>query len=241
MKSKVATLDEVLALFKSGQTIFFSDCHGTISAEEIITGLLNSDIDNIHAVSVAAGMVDQGVGRLINAKKVSKVSTSHIGLNPEAGRQMNSGELEVEFIPQGTFAERIRCGGAGLGGCLTPTGIGTDVEEGKQVLNINGKDYILELPIRGDIALLKANKADEYGNVEFRYTERACSTYMAYAADIVVVEVENLVEVGDIDPNHIDIPAPIVDYVYVRQGEKKIFYPHWQRLKAKAEAKGGAK
>lgn len=241
MKSKVSTLEEVLGLIKSGQTIFFGDCHGEISAEEIITGILDTDVDDIHAVSVSGGMIDQGVGRLIHAKKVSSLATSHIGLNPEAKEQMVAGDLDVEFIPQGTFAERIRCGGAGLGGCLTPTGVGTDVEKGKQKLNINGKDYLLELPIRADVALLKANKADEYGNIKFRYTERACNKYMAYAADIVIFEVEELVEVGELGPDDIDVPAPVVDYIYVRQGEKKIFYPMWKRAMAKAEAKGGAK
>lgn len=238
MKSKVATLEEIIPLFKSGQTILFGDWHGELSAEEIISALLETDINDIHAVAVSGGMIDQGLGRLIHKKKVSTLATTHIGLNPEVKDQMNSKDIEVEFIPQGTFAERIRCGGAGLGGCLTPTGVGTDVEKGKEKITINGKEYLLELPIRGDIALIKAEKADEYGNIKFRLTGRACNKYMAFAADTVICEVEDLVEAGELDPDEIDVPAPVIDYIYVRQGEKKPLCPMWQRAKAKAEGGG---
>ncbi len=152
---------------------------------------------------------------------------------------MFAGELDIEFVPQGTFAERIRCGGYGLGGCLTPTGLGTDVAVGKQVLNINGKDYLLELPMHADIALIKAWKADTAGNIAFRLMSRATNSYMAYAADTVIVEVEELVEVGELGPDDVDVVAPLIDMVYVRQGEKKPFCPMWQRARAKAE--GGKK
>lgn len=148
---------------------------------------------------------------------------------------MFAGELNVEFVPQGTFAERIRCGGAGLGGCLTPTGVGTDIKKGKQKLTIDGKEYLLELPLHADVALIKAWKADTIGNIAFQYTGRATNSYMAFAADIVIVEVEELVEVGELGPNEIDVPAPIIDMVYVRTGEKKPFCPMCQRARAKAE------
>lgn len=150
---------------------------------------------------------------------------------------MFAGELAIEFVPQGTFAERIRCGGAGLGGCLTPTGLGTDVEKGKQKIVVEGKEYLLELPLHADVALIKATKADSAGNLSFRLTSRATNSYMALAADFVIAEVEELVEVGAIDPDSVDVPAPIVDMVYVRKGEKKPFCPMWQRAKAKAESK----
>lgn len=182
-------------------------------------------------------MPDQGVGRLIVEHRVKALKTTHIGLNPVARDQMLAGELDVEFIPQGTFAERIRCGGWGLGGCLTPTGVGTEVEKGKQKLTINGREYLVELPIHGDVALIKAEKADTYGNVKFRLTGRATNSYMAYAADTVIVEVEELVEPGELGPDEIDIPAPLVSMVYVRKGEKKPFCPMWKRAIAKAQAK----
>ena len=146
--NKVVTKEEALSKIHDGQTIMFGDWHGEFAADEIIDGMLEKGVTDIHAIAVSAGMPDQGVGKLIVAKRVKSIITTHIGLNPVAKDQMLAGELDVEFSPQGTWAERIRCGGAGLGGCLTPTGLGTEVAEGKQVLTINGKDYLLELPLR---------------------------------------------------------------------------------------------
>ena len=238
MISKVVSKEEAIAKFHDGQTIMFGDWHGEHSAEELITGMLEKGVKNISAIAVSGGMPDQGLGRLIHEKLVKDLITTHIGLNPEARDQMFAGELNVEFVPQGTFAERIRCGGAGLGGCLTPTGVGTDIEKGKQKLTIDGKEYLLELPLHADVALIKAWKADTIENIAFRYTGRATNSYMAFAADIVIVEVEELVEVGELGPDDIDVPAPIIDMVYVRTGEKKPFCPMWQRARAKAEGGG---
>jgi len=239
--SKVVTKEEAIAKIHDGQTIMFGDWHGEFAADEIIDGMLEKGVKDIGAIAVSAGMPDQGVGKLIAAKRVKSLITTHIGLNPVARDQMFAGELEVEFSPQGTWAERIRCGGAGLGGCLTPTGVGTEIEEGKQKLTINGKEYLLELPLRADIALVKATKADTAGNISFRMNSRATNSTIAYAADFVIAEVEDLVEVGELSPEQIDVPAPIIDMVYVRTGEKKPLCPMWQRAKAKAEAKGGKK
>lgn len=241
MLSKVVTKDEALAKIHDGQTIMFGDWHGEFAADELIDGMLEKGVKDIAAIAVSAGMPDQGVGKLIVAKLVKSLITTHIGLNPVARDQMFAGELEVEFSPQGTWAERIRCGGAGLGGCLTPTGVGTQIEEGKQKLTINGKEYLLELPLRADIALVKATKADTAGNISFRMNSRATNSTIACAADFVIAEVEDLVEVGELGPEEIDVPAPIIDMVYVRTGEKKPLCPMWQRAKAKAEAKGGKK
>ena len=238
MISKVVSKEEAIAKFHDGQTIMFGDWHGEHSAEELITGMLEKGVKDISAIAVSGGMPDQGLGRLIHEKLVKDLITTHIGLNPEARDQMFAGELNVEFVPQGTFAERIRCGGAGLGGCLTPTGVGTDIEKGKQKLTIDGKEYLLELPLHADVALIKAWKADTIGNIAFRYTGRATNSYMAFAADIVIVEVEELVEVVELGPDDIDVPAPIIDMVYVRTGEKKPFCPMWQRARAKAEGGG---
>ena len=238
MISKVVSKEEAIAKFHDCQTIMFGDWHGEHSAEELITGMLEKGVKDISAIAVSGGMPDQGLGRLIHEKLVKDLITTHIGLNPEARDQMFAGELNVEFVPQGTFAERIRCGGAGLGGCLTPTGVGTDIEKGKQKLTIDGKEYLLELPLHADVALIKAWKADTIGNIAFRYTGRATNSYMAFAADIVIVEVEELVEVGELGPDDIDVPAPIIDMVYVRTGEKKPFCPMWQRARAKAEGGG---
>ena len=135
MKSKVVTREEALSRIHDGQTIMFGDWHGEFAADEIIDGMLEKGIKDIDAIAVSAGMADQGVGKLIKDHRVKSLITTHIGLNPIAKDQMFAGELAIEFSPQGTFAERIRCGGAGLGGCLTPTGLGTEVEEGKQKSN----------------------------------------------------------------------------------------------------------
>ena len=132
LKSKVVTREEALSRIHDGQTIMFGDWHGEFAADEIIDGMLEKGIKDIDAIAVSAGMADQGVGKLIKDHRVKSLITTHIGLNPIAKDQMFAGELAIEFSPQGTFAERIRCGGAGLGGCLTPTGLGTEVEEGKQ-------------------------------------------------------------------------------------------------------------
>ena len=234
MRSKVVTCEDALTKINDGQTIMFGDWHGELSAEELISGMLEKGVKEITAIAVSAGMPDQGVGRLIKEHRVKSIVTTHIGLNPVARDQMFADELKVEFVPQGTFAERIRCGGAGLGGCLTPTGIGTDVEIGKQKLTINGKEYLLELPLYADVALIKAWKADTAGNIAFRLTGRATNSYMAFAADTVIVEVEELVAVGELGPEEIDVAAPIIDMVYVRTGEKKPFCPMWQRAKTKA-------
>lgn len=241
MKNKVFSLDEILGKFHDGQTIMFGDWHGELSAEEIITGLVEKNVKDITAVGVSSGQPDMGMGRLVANHQIKKVLTTHIGLNPLSRDQMFAGEMEVEFIPQGTFAERIRAGGYGLGGVLTPTGVGTEVANGKQVLNLNGRDYLLEMPIHADIALLKATKADKAGNLNFRLTSIACQDYMAMAADLVIVEVEELVEIGELGPDEIDVPAPIVDMIYVKQGEKRPMYNSWKRQLAKMQekAKGG--
>lgn len=235
MKSKVVIKEEALAKIQDGQTIMFGDWHGEFAADEIIDGMLEKGVKDISAIAVSAGMPDQGLGKLIKNQRVKSLITTHIGLNPIARDQMFSGDLEIEFSPQGTFAERIRCGGAGLGGCLTPTGVGTDVEEGKQKLTINGKEYLLELPLRADVALIKATKADTAGNLYFRMNSRATNSTMALAAELVIAEVEEVVEVGELGPEEIHVPAPVVDMVYVRTGEKRPMCPMWKRLKAKAE------
>ena len=237
LKSKIVTREEAVAGIHDGQVIMFGDWHGEFSAEELITEMLKKGVKDIDAIAVSGGMPDQGLGRLIHEHRVRSLITTHIGLNPEARDQMFAGELDIEFVPQGTFAERIRCGGAGLGGCLPPPRPRTDVEKGKQKLAIHGKEYLLELPLHADVALIKATKADRAGNLNFRLISRATNSYMALAADLVIAEVEELVEVGELGPDDIDVPAPIVDMVYVRTGEKKPFCPMWQRAKAKAEAK----
>ncbi len=239
MRSKVATLEQVLDKIHDGQTLLLGDWHGQFSAEEIITGILEKGCKDLTAVTITGGTPDQGVGRLIEAKRLKALKTTHIAFNPCARDQMFAGELDIEFIPQGTITERIRCGGFGLGAALTPTGIGTVVEEGKEKITLDGKEYLIEMPIRGDVTIIKASKVDKAGNVSFNMVSGTVSDYMCYASDLVIVEAEELVEVGELGPQEINVPSPVVDMIYVKQGPVGEFCNVWKR--ARDKAKGGAK
>jgi acetate CoA/acetoacetate CoA-transferase alpha subunit len=152
-----------------------------------------------------------GVGHLVQGRQFKKIITSHIGLNQETQRQMNAGETVVELVPQGTLAEQIRAAGAGLGGFLTPTGIGTEVEQGKQVIVVADRPYLLEMPLKADVAILKAKKADKAGNLVYNGTARNFNPLMATAAALVIAEVEEIVEIGEIDPDQVHTPSIFVD------------------------------
>lgn len=156
---------------------------------------------------------DRGIGKLVVNKQFRKIITSHIGTNKETGRQMISGETDVILTPQGTLAEQVRSGGHGLGGVLTKTGLGTAVENGKQKIEVNGEEYLVEEPIRGNIALIYANKADRFGNMQFHGATRNFNTLMAMAADLVILEVDELVEIGEIDQDSVHLPGIFVDYI----------------------------
>ena len=222
MLSKVVSKEEALTKIHDGQTIMFGDWHGEFAADEIIDGMLEKGIKDIHAIAVSAGMPDQGVGKLIREKRVKSLVTTHIALNPLARDQMFAGELDIEFCPQGTWSERIRCGGAGLGGVLTPVGIDTLVEESPFCLGrrtIEGKDYLLMKPIHADFALLGTYKCDEFGNCWYKGTMRNFNVVMATAADTVIAETEYLVPVGEIEPENIHTYGMCVDYIV--EGERK--------------------
>ena len=151
-------------------------------------------------------------------KKCKKVIASHIGTNPETGRQMIAGELEVELVPQGTLAERVRAGGAGLGGILLQLVSVQLLKKGKEKLTVDGREYLLEKPLRADVALLKAYKADKAGNLVYHRSARNFNPFMAMAADTVIVEVEHIVEVGEIDPDDVMTPGILVDRIIVQGG-----------------------
>jgi acetate CoA/acetoacetate CoA-transferase alpha subunit len=155
----------------------------------------------------------QGIGKLVDAKLVRKAIVSHIGLNPETQRQMMTGEMEVELVPQGTLIERIRSGGYGLGGILTQTGVGTPVENGKQRIELDGKSYLLEVALRADFALVQAFLADYLGNLSYALTARNFNPVIAMAAETVIANADNIVPIGVISPDHVATPAPVVDYL----------------------------
>ena len=185
--------------------------NGTPNA--IVDALAQSGVKNLTLICNDTAYPDRGVGQLIANKQVKKLIVSHIGTNPCTSEQMNSGELDIEFVPQGTLAERIRSGGAGLGGFLTTTGMGTIVAEGKPVVCVDGKEYLLEKPLRADIALVGASVGDKSGNLIYKGTSQNFNPLMASAADLVIAEISELVEVGELAPEAVRTPAIFVDYI----------------------------
>lgn len=211
--NKVAERLAAIEKYKNGQTIMIGGFLGTGTPETLVNGLIEKKVADLTVIGNDTAFPDKGIGRLVVNRQVKKVIVSHIGTNPETGRQMMANELEVELVPQGTLAERIRCGGAGLGGILTPTGVGTIVENGKEKVSYGGKTYLLETPLRSDIAIIKAWKADKSGNLVFRRAARNFNPLLAMAADYVIVEAEQIVEVGEIDPDQVMIPGVVVDMI----------------------------
>ena len=212
---KAATTEQIESLLHDGMTIMIGGFMATGAPERLIDLLIKKDIKNITLISTDTGSPGRGSSRLIAEKRVKKLYASHIGTNPETGKQMNEGTLEVELVPQGTLAERIRSAGAGLGGVLTPTGLGTIVAENKRVIEVDGKQYLLEMPLKADLALIRGSKVDRRGNVFYSKTTQNFNPLMATAAKIVVVEPEQIVELGDIEPEAVHTPSLYVDYILV--------------------------
>ena len=186
------------------------------SPYKVIDEIIKNKIGGLTLIANDTSFEEYDRGKLIANKLVKKAIVTHIGTNPETGRQLNAGEIEVELVPMGTLVERIRCGGAGLGGFLTPTGKGTLVEDGKQVIESNGRKYLLETPLRADFAIIYATKADKFGNAFLDGTTRNFNTVMATAADVVILEPE---EISDepLDPAQITIPGIFVDYIVTQE------------------------
>jgi 3-oxoacid CoA-transferase A subunit len=186
--------------------------------ERLIAALHARGTKGLTVVSNNAGVDDFGIGILLKARQVRKMISTYVGENKEFERQFLTKELDVELVPQGTFAERIRAGGAGIGGFFTPTGFGTLVADGKETRTIDGKSYVLEAPLRADFAFVKAWKGDRDGNLVYRRTARNFNPVMATAAEVTIAEVEHLVEPGEIDPDHVHTPGIFVRYIF--EGEK---------------------
>ncbi|MDI3517989.1 MAG: acetate CoA/acetoacetate CoA-transferase alpha subunit [Caldanaerobacter sp.] len=215
---KVVTFEELKPLFKDGMTLMIGGFLANGTPERLIDLLIELNVKDLTIIANDTSFPDRGIGRLVVAGLVKKVITSHIGTNPVTGKLMNEGKIEVELVPQGTLAERIRAYGAGLGGILTPTGVGTMVEEGKQKITVNGKEYLLELPLGADIALIRGSIVDEFGNIYYKGTTRNFNPIMALAAKTVIVEAEKIVKVGEIKPEDVMTPGVLVDYI-VKGGE----------------------
>ena len=211
--SKFISIEEAVSKVKDGMTIMVGGFLANGTPNKIVVALAKSGVKNLTLICNDTAYPDKGVGQLIANKQVKKLFVSHIGTNPHTSEQMNSGELEIEFCPQGSLAERVRAGGCGLGGILTQTGMGTIVAEGKQIVNVDGKDYLLEKPLRADIALVGASLGDKAGNLVYRGTSQNFNPLMASAADLVIAEVNELVEVGEIAAENVKTPSIMVDFI----------------------------
>ncbi len=215
--NKLSQKEDILALLSDGMTIMVGGFLANGAAEKVIDYICDSEVKDLTVVANDAGFADKGVGKLLISGKVKCFIASHIGTLPYVGEKMNSGELEVVFVPQGTLAERIRCGGGGLGGVLTAVGLGTLVEEGKRKIEVDGKEYLLELPLRADLAVIGSSQCDTIGNVVYSGTSQNFNPLMAMAADKVVVEATELLEVGAIAKENVHVPAILVDYIIVNK------------------------
>ena len=213
--AKVITSDEAAAMVNNGDTILVGGFMDAGVPETIIDALVRKNVRDITLICNDTATPEHGVGKMVVNRQLKKLLASHIGTNKETGRQMAAGELDVELNPQGTLVERIRAGGVGLGGFYTPTGVGTAVAEGKESRVFNGQEMLLETPLRGRVAFLKAFIGDTFGNLRYRGTARNFNPIMAFAADIVIVEVDNLINF--MDPEEVGTPGVLVDYI-VRSG-----------------------
>jgi acetate CoA/acetoacetate CoA-transferase alpha subunit len=211
-------LEKAVALIPDGATIMVGGFMGVGTPEHVMDELVRQGKRNLTVICNDNAMPGVGVGKLVTAGLVKKTIASHIGLNPETQKKMFEKTIEVELVPQGTLAERIRAGGFGLGGVVTPTGVGTQVEEGKRTVELNGRAYLIETALRADFALVQAFLCDYLGNLSYALTSRNFNPLMAMAADTVIVEAEHVVPVGLIAPDHVVTPAPLVDYVVTPNG-----------------------
>src|SRR3954466_3365814 len=217
MNKVLATADAAVALVSDGASILMGGFGLCGIPETLIAALRARGTRGLTVISNNAGVDDFGIGVLLRARQVRKMIATYVGENKEFERQFLTGELEVELVPQGTFAERIRAGGAGIGGFFTPTGYGTLVADGKETRTIDGKMYVLERPLTADFAFVKAWKGDRAGNLVYRRTARNFNPVMATAANVTIAEVEHLVEAGEIDPDHVVTPGIFVRHIL--QGE----------------------
>ncbi len=221
--NKVTTMEQAVERIQDGATLMMSGFGLCGIPEKAVLALVERGVKDLTILSNNAGVADAGIGLLIRNGQVKKMIATYIGENSILEKKFVDGEIEVELVPQGTFAERIRAGGAGIAGFYTPTGVGTVVAEGKEVRVFDGKEYVLERPLRADVAFVKAWKADPHGNLVYRKTARNFGPMMATAADLTVAEVEEIVPLGSLDPESIVTPGIFVNMVIKgEQYEKRI-------------------
>jgi acetate CoA/acetoacetate CoA-transferase alpha subunit len=214
---KTIPVQEAVALIPHGACLMIGGFMGCGTPEPLMDELVRQGKRDLTVIANDTAAPGVGIGKLVRAKLLRKVIVSHIGLNKETQEQMIAGELQVDLVPQGTLIERIRAGGSGLGGVLTPTGLGTVVEEGKQKVSVDGRDYLLETALHADYALVHAFLSDYLGNLAYALTARNINPLIAMVATTVIVTAEHIVPVGVIAPDHVVTPAPLVDYVIAEE------------------------
>jgi acetate CoA/acetoacetate CoA-transferase alpha subunit len=214
---KPVSVEEAVKIIPDGATLMVGGFMGVGTPERLIDELVRQGKRDLTVIANDTAVPGQGIGKLVDAGLVARTIASHIGLNPETQRQMMAGKMAVDLVPQGTLIERIRAGGFGLGGVLTPTGVGTVVEEGKQKIEVNGKTYLLETALRAQFALIGAFLADYMGNLSYALTARNFNPVIAMAADTTIVTAEHIVPVGLIAPDHVVTPAPLVRYLVTNE------------------------
>ena len=223
MKNKIMTAKEAVAGIQDGATIMVGGFMACGTPEILIDAIVEKNVKNLTIICNDAGVPGRGVGKLLSNGQIKTLIASHVGLNPEVASRMNTtvaeDKLECILVPQGTLAERVRAGGAGLGGFLTPTGVGTIVAEGKQIITIDGRDYLLETPLKADFALIRGSVTDKFGNTTYNGTTQTFNPMMATAASYVIVGACEIVEVGEIDPNTVVTSGIFVDAIV--GGEKQ--------------------
>ena len=212
---KSVSVEEAVAMIPNGASVMVGGFMGVGTPERLIDELVRQRKSELTIVANDAVVPGRGIGKLFDASLVATFTASHIGMNPKVQEQMMTGKVAVNLVPQGTLVERIRAGGCGLGGVLTPTGVGTIVEEGKQQIDVDGKRFLLETALRSQFALVHAFLADYLGNLSYALTARNFNPVMAMAADTVIVTADHIVPVGVIAPDHVMTPAPLVDYLIV--------------------------
>jgi acetate CoA/acetoacetate CoA-transferase alpha subunit len=233
--NKVKTIDEVVAKLHDGATIFLGGFLGVGSPLKCIEKIAASGLKDLTIMSEVSGMPGGGfdMAVLFKNRQVKKIITGHIGTCPELLEEYRAGRLEVELYPMGTWAEKVRAAGAGLGGVVTPVGVGTLMEEGKEKLTINGKEYLLELPLSAEFAFIKGYRGDKMGNIEYRGASVNCNKVVATAAQYTVAEVNEIVEAGEIDPNRVGTPSIYVKAVVQGYGfdeHVEVFNQHWAEI-----------
>lgn len=210
---KVVSIDKAMEKLRDGLTVLIPGFVNVGVPETLIKGIIDKGYTDLNIISNNTSVKGRGIGLLVHQNRIRHITCSHIGSNTETVEKVVAGELGVTFVPQGTLCERVRAGGAGIGGVLTPTGLGTPIAEGKPVIEVDGRKYLLEKALRADVALIHAWKADKMGNLVYRRTARNFNVIFATAADFVIVEAEQIVETGTLDPDNIHTPGCLVDII----------------------------